>query len=193
MIARLRERARAEGADVDARVGDGTALPCDGESFDAALCMFALPHFRERDQGFRELWRVVKLGGRAVIGSWVAMERMPVLADIYRALGAALPDLPFGRADAPLCKAEELQAAMAAAGFHDVTVQETTHAFEVASAGDLWRALERSTPPVHAAREKLGEERWGDVDGRIRHQLRDKWGTGAQRVPMTANLALGHR
>ncbi len=193
MIARLRDRAQAERAEVDARVGDGTALPCADESFDAALCMFALAHFRERDRGFRELWRVLKPRGRAVVGSWVAMERMPVLADVYRILGAALPGFPFGRADVPLCKAEELQSEMAAAGFHDVTVQETTHAIEVTSAEELWRALERSTPPIHAAREQLGEERWAGVQGQIRDQLREEWGTGPQRVPMTANLALGGR
>jgi ubiquinone/menaquinone biosynthesis C-methylase UbiE len=193
MIARLRDHAQAEGAEVDARVGDGMALPCADGSFDAALCMFALAHFQDRDKGFRELRRVLKPGGRAVVGSWVAMERMPVLAEVYRALGTALPGLPFGRADVPLCKGEEFRVEMTAAGFRDVTVEETTHAIEATSAEQLWRAMERSTPPIHAAREQLGEERWAAVQERICGQLREKWGAGPQRVPMTANLALGRR
>jgi SAM-dependent methyltransferase len=193
MIACLRDRARTHGLPVDARVGDGMALPFVDASFDAAVCMFALSFFPDRGKAFRELFRVLKPDGRAVVGSWVAMERMPVLAEIYGALGVALPDLPFGRADRPLCAADACRAEMAAAGFREVTVREVTHAIEATSAEGLWRALERSTPPIHAAREQLGEEQWAEVHRRITDELRAKWGTGPRRVPMTANLALGRR
>lgn len=193
MIARLRERALAESAEIDARVGDGMAVPFADASFDVALCMFALPFFPDRGKGFRELFRVLEPDGRAVVGSWVAMERIPVLADVYGALGAILPDLPFGRSDRPLCDLEQLRDEMAAAGFHQVAVREVTHALEVTSAEDLWRTLERSTPPIHAAREALGEDRWESVHARITDLLRARWGTGRQRLPMTANLALGRR
>ncbi len=189
MIALLRDRAQKEGAEVDARVADGMALPFAGASFDAALCMFALTFFPDRGRGLQELLRVLKPGARAVVGSWVAMDRMPVLADVYEVLGTALP----GRADRPLCNAEELRSEMAAAGFREVVVREVTHAIEVPSADEFWRTLERSTPPIHVAREQLGEERWSEVHRRITDLLRSRWGTGPQRLPMIANLAVGER
>jgi ubiquinone/menaquinone biosynthesis C-methylase UbiE len=193
MIGRLRDSARTEGVEVDARVGDGMALPFADASFDAALCMFGLTFFPDRAKGFHELRRVLRPDGRAVVGSWIAMERMPVLADIYRTLGEVLPAFPFGRADRPLCDPAGLQAEMAAAGFRDVDVREVTHAFEVPSVDELWRALARSTPPIHVARERLGDEQWAEVHRQITDLVRAKWGTGPQRVPMTANLAVGRR
>lgn len=193
MIARVRDAARAAGVDVDARVGDGMALPFDDGAFDAAACLFGIMFFPDRAKGFRELCRVLRPEGRAVVASWAPMERVPLLADIYRSLGEVLPDLPFGQANRPLCDPAELRAEMAAAGFRDVDVQEAARAFEVSSAEEFWREIKRGTPPIRFARESLGAERWPEVDGRIDNLLRARWGTGPQRVVMTANLALGRR
>jgi SAM-dependent methyltransferase len=193
MIARARDAARAARVDVDARVGDGAALPFDDGSFDAAACLFGLMFFADRARGLEELRRVLAPGGRAVVASWVPVERVPVLADIYRALGEALPDLPFGRGNRPLCDPAELEAELGAAGFRDVDVREVAHAREVSSAEAFWEAIRRSTPPIRLACESLGPERWPDVDARIFHLLRVKWGAGPQRVTMTANVALGRR
>jgi len=192
MISRLCKRAREEGVEVHAQLGDGTALPFGDASFDVVLCMFALPFFSDRGKGLRELVRVLKPGGAAVIGTWVAMERMPVLAEAYAVLGAALPDLPFGRADRPLCELGQLRDEMAAAGFRDIEAREITHSIEAISADGLWRAMQRSTPPIRAAQEALGEG-WGDVHRRIGEMLSARWGEGPQRIPMTANLARGRR
>jgi hypothetical protein len=118
---------------------------------------------------------------------------VPVLADIYRTLGGIVPGLPFGGAKAPLGEAAEFRAEMTEAGFHDVEVGEVTHMFEASSVDAFWAALERSTPPIRAVREKVGPERWPEVVDRLLKDLHAKWGTGPQGVPMTANLALGRR
>jgi SAM-dependent methyltransferase len=194
MIARLRQGALREGITaVEARVGDGMALPLDDGTIDATFSMFALMFFPDRAKGFRELRRILKPDGRAVVGSWVPVERVPVLADIYRALGGIVPGLPFGGAKPPLGDAVELRAEMAEAGFRDVSVREITHALEVPSVDHFWTALERSTPPIRAVREKVGPERWPEMVERLIGDLHGQWGTGPQVVPMIANLALGRR
>ncbi len=194
MIAQLRESALREGMTaLEARVGDGMALPYADGSVDAAFSMFALMFYADRAKGLRELWRILRPEGRAGIASWAPAERVPVLADIFRTLGTVLPDLPFNGARPPLGDAAELRAEMAEAGFRDVEVREVTHTFEASSVDEFWTAFERSTPPICAVREKLGPGRWPEVVRRLLDDLHAKWGSGPQGVPMIANLAIGRR
>jgi ubiquinone/menaquinone biosynthesis C-methylase UbiE len=192
MIACLQAAARREGVtQIDARVGDGMALPIASASCDAAFSMFGLIFFPDRNKGFRELLRILSPGGRAVVGSLVPMDRVPVMADIYRTLGKLLPSLPFGSRKTPLGDAAEFYAEMTAAGFHAVEVHEVTHALATPSVEDFLQMLERSTPPIRAVREAVGPERWTEVRRELVDSLLDKWGTGPQRVPMIANLGVG--
>jgi SAM-dependent methyltransferase len=194
MIARLRESALREGTTtVEARVGDGMALPYADGSVDAAFSMFAVMFYSDRAKGMRELWRILKSEGRAGVASWAPVERVPVLADIYRILVAVLPDQPFKATNPPLGDAAVFRAEMEEAGFRDVDVCEVTHTFEASSVDQFWTAFERSTPPICAVREKVGPERWPEVVGRLLDDLHARWGTGPQGVPMIANLAIGRR
>jgi SAM-dependent methyltransferase len=99
MIALLEAQAARDGVTaIDAQVGDGMALPWADATFDAALSMFGLIFFLDRSRGLCELRRVLRSGGRAVVSSWVAAERVPVIAEVWRVLGAELTDLPYTRA-----------------------------------------------------------------------------------------------
>ena len=194
MILCLRQRASREGiTSVEARVGDGMALPYADGSFDCAFSLFGLIFFPNRAQGFSELWRILKPEGRAVVGSWVPFERVPLLNDIYSKLGGLLPSLPFDGKKAPLGDAAGFREEMMEAGFRDVEVHEVAHTHEVASVDELWNMLARSTPPLHAVREALGQEQWPKVVQQLLSSLREQWGQGPQRVPLIANLAVGRR
>jgi SAM-dependent methyltransferase len=193
MIAQLRQRAEREGVHVEACVGDGMALPLPDSAFDAAFSMFGLMFFPDRHRGFSELARVLTPGGRAVVASWVPVDRVALMADVYRTLGALLPSLPFGGARTPLGTAAEVREEMAAAGLDPVEVREITHAFEAPSVDAFWEVLERSTPPIHAVREAVGPDAWAKVRRDLVEALRAKWGTGPQEVPMIANLGIGRR
>src|SRR5262245_56004926 len=59
MIANLRRRAAEAGSTaIDARVGDGQALPLEDGGYDGAFSLFGLMFFPDRAAGFRELRRV---------------------------------------------------------------------------------------------------------------------------------------
>ena len=76
MVAEFRARVAAAGLDaaVDVRVGDGQQLPFESGVFDAAFSMFGLMFFPDRAAGLREMKRVLKPGGRAVVSSWIPFE-----------------------------------------------------------------------------------------------------------------------
>lgn len=193
MVAALRQRASSLGLEVDARVGDGMALPFEDASFDAAFSMFGLMFFPDRDRGFRELARVLRPGARAVVASWAPMDRMPLLAELFSALRDALPGLPFGDGKGPLDTPHDFEVEMAAAGFHDVRIQQVAHASESSSLRVLWESMRRSNAPLVLLRQKLGEAPWAALEQAVLGRLRARFGEGPQRLEMIANLGVGVR
>ncbi|WP_437552563.1 methyltransferase domain-containing protein [Sorangium sp. So ce367] len=193
MVEQLRERAARAGIAVDARVGDGMALPFEDGAFDAAFSMFGLMFFPDRDRGFRELLRVLRPGGRAVVGSWAPMDRTPILAELFSGIGAELPGLPFGEGKAPLGDPGEFRAEMEAAGFRDVSVREVEHSRESPSTEEFWRSVCRTNAPLVLLRDKLGEERWEAFGKAILGRLQARFGDGPQQLSMTALLGVGTR
>ncbi len=194
MIELLRERIRREEiADLEAQVGDGMALPWPDGQFDAAFSMFGLVFFPDRARGFAELRRVLRPGGRAVVSSWVPVERAPVLADVFAVLAAEVPDLAAARARPPLGDPETFRAELTAAGFAAVEVHEVQHELGLTSALEYWRSLERSTPRLLAIQESVTASRWAELSGAIGRRLEERFGRGPMKEPLTALLGAGTR
>jgi hypothetical protein len=74
-----------------------------------------------------------------------------------------------------------------------VEVHEVEHALEVPSALAYWRALERSTPPLVAARRAVGPGRWAALSAEIAGELEAAYGPDRRRVPLRALLGVGAR
>jgi SAM-dependent methyltransferase len=83
MLDHTLRRADARGIDnVAATQGDARALPYPDESFDAACLVAVLGEIPDQDAALRELRRVLKAGGRLVVGEllgdphWVSPRRL---------------------------------------------------------------------------------------------------------------------
>ncbi len=193
MLRQLEQRVEKLGLrNVSAREGDGQALPHRDGEFDAAFSMFGLIFFPDRARGFRELWRVLKPGGRAVVSSWQPLLRVPTLVAVFQALAQELPNLPFGDGKGPLSDPEEFRAEMSAAGFSRVTVEERVHVEESPDIGEFWRVMRRSLAPLVLLEHKLGSATFEPVAAGIERRLRAQF-TGPVRIEMPAWLGLGHR
>jgi SAM-dependent methyltransferase len=192
MTAQLRARAAREQVTVDARVGDGQALPFPDAAFDAAGSMFGLMFFPDRARGFRELARVLVPDGRAVVTSWQPSERAPAFQALLGAIREEMPGLPFGGAEAPLGAPATCIAEMSAGGFADVEVVERTHTLRFPSLDELWAWGARTTAPVVLLRERLGAG-WPRFAEGVAARLRAKLGAGPQELPMPAYLTFGRR
>ncbi|MFN7145591.1 MAG: class I SAM-dependent methyltransferase, partial [Myxococcota bacterium] len=88
MVARLRVNAAARGLDVDAREGDGQALPWADGTFDATFSMFGLIFFPDPAKGLAEMARVTRPGGRVTVSSWRPMD--PRLQAVVQVLAEKL-------------------------------------------------------------------------------------------------------
>jgi ubiquinone/menaquinone biosynthesis C-methylase UbiE len=67
MVDIAEENARSEGVAVDFRLGDATDMPFDADSFDLIVCQAAFKNFLRPAAAIAEMYRVLRVGGAAVI------------------------------------------------------------------------------------------------------------------------------
>lgn len=195
MVEKLAARAKRENVmAVDARVGDGQALPYADASFDVGFSMFGLMFFPDRAQGFRELFRVVAPGGRVAVSSWQPMDQIELFVEVFGALAKLMPGLPMGgQKKAPLTEASEVVEEMSAAGFTDVAVHTLVHETSHASMEAFWTSTEKSLAPLVLLRNGMGEDAYAPIGQGIYAHLRERFGDGPQKVAMFANLGVARR
>ena len=191
MVERLRERAKRAGVrNLRVEVGDGQALPWPDGQFDAAFSLFGLFLFTDRARGLLELRRVLRSSGVAVISSWVAAERPPIIKIIRKALQKYVPGMPDAE-QSPLGTEDLLRAEMGTAGFHDVVIEKVVHPQEFASLDEAWLSMRRALLPVVLLRRRLPEPEYAKVEYDVRALLESELGRGPQIVNLPAWLARG--
>jgi demethylmenaquinone methyltransferase/2-methoxy-6-polyprenyl-1,4-benzoquinol methylase len=95
------EVARHDHPGIEFIEGDALALPFDDASFDASTIAFGLRNLADQVRGLREMLRVVKPGGRAVVLEFVRPPQGPAgvayrlyLKNVLPAIGGALSGQP---------------------------------------------------------------------------------------------------
>lgn len=124
------EVASGKEADVDWRQGNAESLPFDDRSFDVVVSQFGLMLFDSPEGAMREMWRVLRPGGRLYVAVFNSLDQLPAYAtaaDVYEhvvgpTIGNALR-FPFSMGDV-----DELTALFRRAEISDPVV--TTHAGE---------------------------------------------------------------
>lgn len=187
MIANLHRRARDAGATIDARLGDGQALPFADDIYDGAFSMFGLMFFPDRARGLQEMRRVLRPGGRAVVSSWAPFDGP--FAMVMDSVRAMVPNLPFGEGKLPLGDPSAFAGEMTAAGFREVRIETASHAATAPSLSECWSMIQRTTAPIVLLRHKLGEEAWDKVARGVFERLQAALGEGP--VTLTFNGYLG--
>ena len=91
-----RERAEAEGADIDFRPGDAASIPLADGSVDVIVSVFAVIFAPDHEAAAAEMSRVLAPGGRIVLSAWMpggAVLEMNRAAGeaVMRAVGAPTP------------------------------------------------------------------------------------------------------
>ena len=117
--------ARSAAPDIDWREGMAERLPFRDAAFDAVACQFGLMFFEDRTQALREMWRVLRPGGRLAVAVWGAAEASPGYAAMI-----ALLDRLFGKRAADALRAPfvlgetaDVRAEFAKAGIAAIQIQ----------------------------------------------------------------------
>lgn len=162
MLAILRQCAADAGlTNIAPHAGDGQNLPYEDDTFDAAFSMFGLMFFPDRAQGYGELFRTLKPGGRVCVSSWAPVDQSPQMQVMFGALRAINPDIPEPKTDVDsLENPDRLASELAQAGFRDVEVHKVAYGLEFASAADFWGKMTEGAAPVQMMKKKMGEDVW---------------------------------
>jgi ubiquinone/menaquinone biosynthesis C-methylase UbiE len=189
MIERL--NARAAGLGISAQVMDGQALALPDAQFDRACSVFGIPLFPDWRRGLSEMARVLRPGGRAVLG--VAANphgfgpNSLFAAARERVVGPFAPDIP---AMAHLADPDRLAGEMRQAGFEEVEISPRTHDFVMEA------AMLQADHPMISQNPLLAmlapPERAAVVDKALRI-ARSKEVGGQLRLPGTAHFAIAVR
>ena len=131
------------------QVMDAQSLEFEANQFTHLSCMFGIMFFADRSKAFSEMFRVLRIGGMAVISSWHHTDLADftlVFADYLRNGGRAAYELkPF----VSVCSvAEEFKQELLSAGFSsaEIHMEEKIITFGTTETAGLFRFL--STNPV---------------------------------------------
>lgn len=155
-------RAKSEGLDIDAKVGDAGAIPSGDASVDALVSIFAVIFAPDAARATDEMVRVVRPGGRIVITTWLPTGPIAAAGNILRAAMAPAdapspPPPPWGDESA-------VRALFESRGASVELIKKTIH-FESTSAGG-WFAEQVENHPVWRFVNRALEatpEKWADV------------------------------
>lgn len=187
-----------EGAAIDWREGNALALPLPDDAFDLVLCQAGLQFFPDRPAALREMYRVLKLGGRVAIGVWRSPEHNPVSQLIWGTIARHLntpmavltPAMSLGDAG-------ELCALLESAGFAEVTVVARSYTVREPRTPQLIARMLPSIAAVVPAFAAMGAEERAAlaqaVENEIGPALAGYVEGEEQLYPMSTHIALARK
>ena len=121
MLAVARRRAPA----IEWQPGRAESLPFAERAFDAVVSQFGLMFFEDRGGALREMWRVLRPGGRLAVAVWDALENSPGYADMTKLLQRLFGDRARSSLATPFALGDPgtFRSLFAAAGIANVQIR----------------------------------------------------------------------
>ncbi len=195
MLAVARSLSPPEGTAIEWREGDATNMPLATGSFDAVVSQHALPFMRDRAAAVREMRRVLKPGGRAIVVVWRALELHPVFDVLCRSVAHHL-GVPLSETDIAFALPDEEKFGdlFRAANFKTVDVHAETVMARFADAKNYVELTVSTAPAATPAFKALREEGRTAVLSAVRADVepvaRQYFDGDSVKFPMFANVAV---
>ena len=194
MVDRLRQRvADSVVSNVNVQVMDGQALEAPDASFDTVCSNFGVIFFPDPDQGFREMYRVLKPGCTAVVSAWSWAERFEPLQLMMGAVRHVIPDST--PASPPVWMRfqdpEALRQSIQQAGFAKTEVVTLPGVWSFPSVGWLRKNLLGVAPAIQALFTRFTEEQRGRILDKMGETLTERFGAAPPSLSVEAHIGLG--
>jgi len=155
LLARGRERARADRLDIEFRVADAENLPFDDGSFDAVLSTFGVMFAPDQERAAAELLRVCKPGGRIALASWTPES---MIGELFRMIGRYVAPAPGVKSPA-LWGAESRISELFGASADSIATTRRHLVFRYRSAAHWIEVFRTYYGPVHRTFAALDAQR----------------------------------
>lgn len=193
MLAELKKRlTKRELFNVETLCGDGQNLPYQDEEFDLAFSLFGLMFFPDRIKSFKELHRVLKKNGAAIVSSWAPLEKSTLMQVTSEVIKAALPDAPSPRANSrTLENPEVFKEEMEQGGFQVLHVHEIAMNLPAISPNMFWSLMSGGGAPIALLRQQYNSDEWQKIESSIKSYLLDKYNETPMELMTTAYFGIG--
>lgn len=178
------------GAQVAFAVADAQSLPYADATFDAIVCQFGVMFFSDQALAFREMYRVLKPGGRILFNVWDKLKKNPISYEMARAIDAAVPEIaPCFTSRVPFSNADyrPLVDLLKAAGFESVDVDTVEKESRATSAQDAMTGYAEGSPMRAELNSVSPEQARRGIEAATRC-LQELFGMGAISAPMSAHV-----
>lgn len=195
MLSDLRIRLnKREIQNVEVIQGDGQNLPFKDNYFNHAFSLFGLMFFPDRIQGFKELHRVLKPNGLAVVSSWASIDKSSLMQATSAAIKSALPDAPSPRAMSNTLENPELfKNEMEVAGFQSVIIHEHTVDLPEITPKMFWKLMSEGGAPVALLKNNFSSQEWEGINQKIINHLNSTYSDNTMKLSTTAYFGIGRK
>lgn len=164
-------------------------------SFDAISARFSVIFFADVDAGFTRMFELLRPGGRSAVAVWTPMEQNPMFGIVAEQVQRFIDQPPDPDAPGPMRLAGpgELSAALARAGFVDVTVEPVRFFNTAPSVDEYWAMIQDMSPRLRTQLAAMSQSDRIAVERGIRAAIERYSEDGAIRVPAKAQVGAGAR
>lgn len=192
MIAVAKSLPAVQGAVIEWFENTAYQLPFTEGEFDVALCAQTLQFLEDRPRASAEMYRILKIGGRATISLWCDIQESPYFHALVQAVTNHISaETAAGlRAAFSLSDSDTIRAVLAGVGFRDVKATVKELDLELPKPQDFVPLHVSATPMstgFHAASEEARRAVVHDVS---EHLARYETSEGI-RVPFGTHLVMG--
>jgi len=154
---------------------DGQNLSFEDNYFDYAFSMFGLMFFPDRIKGFKEIFRVLKPGGKAIVSSWAPVSQSPLMSLMFNSMIAAYPERKKPQDNMLNLENPKLfEEEMKAAGFHSIKIHKFTGLWTIENIEEFFYGMIEGSAPIVMMRQNMSNEEWVDKSQKMIKSIRQK-------------------
>jgi SAM-dependent methyltransferase len=150
--------------------------------------------FPDRHQGFLELNRILRPGGRAVVSGWAGPDRFEAFGLFMEAFQNAYPDFPKPKTSPPvlsLADPDNFKTQMEEGGFKEVEVSFVTREMHLDNFSSVWAMLTVGAPPIKMIFDKVGGDGINRIHDSLAHIIEKRYGSGPISLSNAATIGSG--